>query len=299
MSTLPEIAEAMCKRVAARDLGGARSLAMQMAAKMGPPRGSRIERAFQNWADTKIALKHWTGVAEPRAPWIPDAVREGVEVWHEESKHAEALVAAGEKVLPLLLSGETRCGKTSSLAGVAVRLGLPLYRFTLTSAMGLHVGESAKGIKDELDEASAQDCRAIWLVDEIDAVTSKRGGSGAAADKEFNSVVAVILTEIEKLPPGFLLCATTNTEKVMDRAVVARFQTIAFPKWEDLSASDRLEFASSHGDAAACEGAKTYADVVVKARRTRVDAVLAGAKPGKKAPALPGDNAELFTEASA
>ena len=299
MATLPEIAEAMCKRVAARDLGGARSLAMQMAAKMGIPRGPRIQRAFENWSETVGALKHWTSVAEPRSPWIPDVVKEGVEVWYEESKHAEALVASGEKVLPLLLSGETRCGKTSSLAGIAVRLGLPIYRFSLVSAMGSHVGESAKGIKDAIDEATEQDCRAIWLIDEIDAVAQKRGGDGSAADKEFNSVVAVMLTEVEKLPPGFLLCATTNMVSAIDRAMVARFQAVDFPRWADLSASDRLEFASSHGDASACENATSYSETVLRARRTRVDTVLTAARSDKKIPASTGDNAELFAEAQA
>jgi MoxR-like ATPase len=299
MATLPEIAEAMCKRVAARDLGGARSLAMQMAAKMGAPRGPRIQRAFENWSEQIGAMKHWTLVAEARSPWIPDAVRQAVEVWHEESKFAEALVASGEKVLPLLLSGETRCGKTSSLAGIAVRLGLPLYRFSLTSALGSHIGDSATGIKNAIGEATKQDCRAIWLIDEIDAIAQKRGGNGSAADKEFNSVVAVMLTEIEKLPPGFLFCATTNMVGTIDRAMVARFQSVDFPKWADLPESDRLEFASSHGDATASEKAASYSDVVIRARRTRVNAVLAAARSGKTTPAFAGDNAELFSEATA
>lgn len=299
MSTLPEIAEAMCKRVAVRDIDGCRSLALQMAAKMGIPRGPRIERAFERWSNAPAGnLKHWAGVAEPRSPWTPEDVRAGIAVWLEESKFSEALISAGEKVLPLLLSGETRCGKTSSLAGAAITIGVPVYRASLASVIGSHVGETARFIKAAIEEATKSNVRAVWLIDEIDAMAVKRKGD-SGADDERASGTATLLTEIESLPPGMLLCATTNTVDRIDHAILSRFQVVEFPAWEDLEESDRLEFASSHGHAPASETAKSYADVVLAARRQRVSAILDAAKTGKPPSAVVGENAELFAEASA
>jgi hypothetical protein len=299
MSTLPDLAEAMCKRVAARDIDGCRSLALQMAAKMGEPRGLRIQRAFGAQAAAPVVnLKHWSAVAEPRSPWTPESVRDGIDRWLDEAKFADALVSAGERVLPLLLSGETRCGKTSSLAAAAIKIGAPVYRVSIASVIGSHVGETAHMVKAALAEATKSAVRAVWLMDEIDAISSKRKG-GSAAEDERASGVAALLTEIESLPPGTLLCATTNTVELMDSAVVARFQVVEFPVWGDLAELDRLEFARSHGYAAACDGAGSYADVVKSARRARVDTILAAAKTGKPIEVFAGENAELFAAKAA
>jgi len=299
VSTLPDIAEAMCKRVAARDIDGCRSLALQMAAKMGAPRGPRIERAFSNWRTAApVNMKHWAPVVEPRASWTPEKVAHGIDRWLQEAQFCEAMVAAGEKVLPLLLAGETRCGKTSSLAAAAIRLGVPVYRVSIGSVIGSHVGETANLISSFIREAVRSEVRAVWLMDEIDAISPKRKGSNGAED-ERSSGVAALLTEIESLPPDMLFCATTNTPELMDPAIVARFHLVGFPAWEELEEADRLEFASSHGYPQACEGAESYAGVVQAARRHRVDAILTAAKSGKPRAPLPGDTAELFPSAMA
>lgn len=275
MSSLQEITEAMCKAVARNDLAFASSLARQAAAKMGGPRAERIERAFQSARPIHATnLKHWRPVAESRVPWTPASVAAGIEQWIAEVSNAQLLIDAGERVLPLLLSGETRCGKTSSLVGLTKRLGIQVFRLSIASAVGSHVGDTTKLVEEAFREI--QGGQNIWLIDEIDAVAGKRGSGTAAADKELNTGLGSLLTEIESISPDTMLVATTNLSKNIDPAVRGRFAEVEFTPWKDLTVSEREAFAASHGGELAHTG-ESYAETVKACRRVRVDAILAKA----------------------
>jgi AAA+ superfamily predicted ATPase len=190
-----------------------------------------------------------------------------------ELQHAEALIAAGERVLPLLLVGETRCGKTSLLCSIANRLGLTVYRLSLATVVGGYVGDAANKLHAALDEARMSG-PALWLIDEIDGVAMHRcRGDGAAQERAH--AVAAMLAEIESLPPGFMLAATSNTRDLIDDAVLARFSVVEFPKWTDLPNYDKQAFAVSHGSPNAF--AKSYAECVQYCRKARVAKILESA----------------------
>lgn len=270
MSTLPEITEALCRAVAMRDLAQARRLSFLAADKMGPPRGDKIRRAFEH-EGPEPKLKRWVRVKEPRSPWTPPAVEELIAGWLREAQHAPLLAAHGERVLPLLLVGETRCGKTSSLCGVAAKLDLPVNRLSLAEVVGSHLGESSKAITAAMQEAFGAP-RALWLIDEIDAIGQKRTG-GQPAAQEQALAMGSLLTELEQLPPSMMVAATSNTVKLLDPALVARFEVVSFPEWAKLTESERASFAASHGhDLAAAAG--SYAEAVRDSRRARVARII-------------------------
>jgi len=283
--TLPEITEAICRAVARNDIKAARSCAAMAAAKMGEPRASRITRALGELDSTPITIsgrpmKFWATVKEPRAPWVPAEISDAIGRWVEQVTFADALIEAGERVLPLLLVGETRCGKTSSLCAVAAKLDLLVHRMSLADVVGSHMGESARCMRDALAEMKGHE-RGIWLVDELDAIAFRRGTDAQAATQEKAHAVGALLTEIETLPPSLPFVATSNTSSNIDPAVLGRFEVVEFPKWNDLGGEERLQFATSHG-LADVSGADSYADVVKAARRQRVDEILVKAKSGQQ-----------------
>ncbi len=222
----------------------------------------------------KVSFKHWTEVTEPRAPWTPPEVRCQLDAWWSEVQHASELAAAGERVLPLLLVGETRCGKTSSACALAAAAGLSVRRMLLSSAVGQFMGDTGRLIHDALLETFMGPA-ALWLIDELDGVAMPRGGADSAA-KERAHGVAVLLAELEQLPPELPLVATSNTADYIDAAVRARFTVVAWPTWAELSVSDRRAFLRSHGHDGATADTASYAEAVQLARAGRVARILGG-----------------------
>lgn len=277
MSTLPVIAELMASYLAEGNIREARNMAYQAAAKLGGDRGQRIHKALEANKASNFKFKHWKAVNELRTPWTPANVTKALSLWLLEAQHSVALAAAGEKVLPLLLLGETRCGKTSSLCSLAGSLGLAVQRLSLGSVQGSFLGEASRKIEEAFSEARLVADNTLWTIDEIDAVSYRRVGDSAAG-QERASGVATFLTEIESLPPGVMLAATSNVDELIDPAVLARFTVVRFPKWVDLSCEERDAFGDSHGSFSAGPDSRSYSEVVQKARQERVARVIETAK---------------------
>ncbi len=219
----------------------------------------------------------WQPVSGSRYPWAPAVVSSAIRSWLEETQYAEELVEAGEKLMPLLLSGETRCGKTSTLCHIADHYGLPVYRLSIPSIVGKFMGETARSVTMALEDAKAERC-AVWILDEMDALFQSRNGGGSdGASKEWNAALGSSLSAIENLPPNVLLVGTTNEVTLIDAAMIARFQLVVFPTWSELTDQQRESFAKSHGYPEAGRS-RSYAEAVQKARAVRVSAIIAAAK---------------------
>lgn len=273
MSTLPEITQALCTAIARGEYDRLRGLCFQAAAKMGGDRGQRIVAAFEKVpAVAGPPLVHWHLVNEPRSPWRPYEVECALSSWLQEAQYAETLAASGERVRPLLLSGPTRCGKTSSAASLASGLGLPVYRLDLAEAVDSHLGETSKKLRKALAEMARP---GLWLMDELDAIAGKRIADGTAAAERAHAI-GYLLTALDQLPPGTLLVATTNTSENIDPAILGRFTEIRWPDWQSLKPEARNRFAESHG----CEtwSGSTYAEVVRDCRQQRVQRLIARAQ---------------------
>jgi SpoVK/Ycf46/Vps4 family AAA+-type ATPase len=220
-----------------------------------------------------MKLTHWESVDGTRYPWARASVAEEIRDWMEEVDHADVLAAAGEKVVPLLLTGETRCGKTSTLAAVALHYKVPAFRMSISSIIGGYMGDTTKALKASLEEAAAAPC-GLWVLDEVDGIFQQRTEDGQGANKERNAALAVALSTIENLPPHVMLVATTNEPHIIDRAMLARFRRVDFPQWNELDLSERRKFAKSHGcELAYCSS--SYAEVVQEARSARVKRIIA------------------------
>lgn len=267
---LPEITQALCLAIARSETYRLKGLALQAAAKLGSPRGDRIRSAFEHIAE--VGLKHWEQVTEHRPPYIPQAVLGKVAEWLVELDNADELVMAGERVLPLLLVGETRCGKTSLASVIAHQRGHAVYRLNLAQAVDSHLGQTAKCLEKAIAETGTRP--GFWLIDEIDAVAFKRTGGDAAAQERAHSVGS-LLTRLDQLPPGLPLIATTNHRNTIDSAVLGRFNVIDWPRWKDLDADERDMFLTAQGGhGIPTQDVASYADAVKLARAKRVAAIL-------------------------
>jgi hypothetical protein len=219
-----------------------------------------------------LNLKHWSLAGDTRAPWAPASVVDTIGQWLRETEYADELRAAGEKVMPLLLVGESRCGKTSTLCKIARGFGIPAYRMNVASIVGDKLGQTTKAIIDALAE-TIDSTSALWVLDEADGIFGQRGDASDGATRELNTAMTAALTMIENLPIHVTLAATTNEMQLIDRAMVARFTVVQFPTWRQLDRDGRQAFAKSHG----CEGAwqsDSYSSVVQSARMNRVNRII-------------------------
>ena len=91
-----------------------------------------LPRREEKLADPETGLTFWMKATESRFPWARDETRNQIRQWIKEAERADALHAAGERVYPLLLSGETRCGKTSTMCSIAGKhFGVPCFRMNI------------------------------------------------------------------------------------------------------------------------------------------------------------------------
>jgi AAA+ superfamily predicted ATPase len=219
-------------------------------------------------------FKYWIRAEDSRFPWAREKTRNAIRGWIVEAEHGDLLKTAGEKIYPLLLSGETRCGKTSTLCSLAKKhFGIPIYRMNISAVIGTFMGETTKQFRDSLMEAMTGP-PAMWIIDEVDGIFGQRSNSGSGGvEKEYNSAISVGLSLIENLPQHLMLVATTNEPGILDRAMMARFTHIAFPRWADLDEKERRAFARSHQFEEAWV-AESYSEVVQCARGERVRGIL-------------------------
>lgn len=223
----------------------------------------------------KPPLTHWEEVSVPRFPYVPKAVQASIEQWIRELDAARELIEAGERVLPLLLDGESRCGKTSIANVIGRARNLRAYRMNLANAVSKYMGETAKTLDGALREATSRP--GLWLIDEIDAVAFKRGTGTSAASIDLSHSVGALLTKIEQLPPDLALIGTTNHIAAIDPAVLGRFTCVKWPRWEQLAAEEKRGFLDAQEGHAVPEAEPTsYADAVKLARAERVEAILSG-----------------------
>jgi AAA+ superfamily predicted ATPase len=224
--------------------------------------------------DPTTGLAHWTRAEDVRHPWARQEIQDELRGWIREAENADKLTAAGEKVMPLLLSGESRCGKTSTLCWLAhTYFGVPAFRASIGSMIGVYMGETTKAFRAAIVEAM-QGPAGLYIMDEVDGIFQHRqAGAHGGATQEMNAAIATALSLIESLPQHLMLVATTNEPKIIDRAMLARFTCVAFPAWSELDDNERKSFARSHQFDAAWN-CSSYAEAVQLARRDRVARIL-------------------------
>ncbi len=127
-----------------------------------------------------------------------------------------------------LLYGGPGTGKTESVLQIAKATKRDVMQVNISEVKSMWVGESEKNIKkifDDYREICKHSKNApILLFNEADAIINKRmEGASHAVDKMENSIASICLNEMENLPSGGLVFATTNLTQSLDTAFERRF----------------------------------------------------------------------------
>lgn len=128
--------------------------------------------------------------------------------------------------LATLFAGESGTGKTLAAEVLAHTLQLDLYRIDLSAVVSKYIGETEKNLRQVFD--AAEDCGAILLFDEADALFGKRTEVKDSHDRHANIEVSYLLQRMEAYHG--LAVLTTNLKSSLDNAFLRRLRFVVnFP----------------------------------------------------------------------
>ncbi len=162
--------------------------------------------------------------SDAEEPILAFSVRKAVASWLVEINNADELKEAG--VTPrstALFYGPPGCGKTTLAHHLAARLGVPLVIVGSENLFGKYFGEAERNVASLFEGLRMVETPCVVLLDEIDAIGSKRGDAsesgGATAAR--NSALNVLLRKIEDYR-GVMIGATNLSDR-LDPALWRRF----------------------------------------------------------------------------
>ena len=128
--------------------------------------------------------------------------------------------------ISVLFAGESGTGKTMAAEVLANELGLDLYRIDLSSVVSKYIGETEKNLRRVFD--AAEECGAMLLFDEADALFGKRSEVKDSHDRYANIEVSYLLQRMEAYRGLAIL--TTNLKTALDTAFQRRLRfVVQFP----------------------------------------------------------------------
>ena len=121
----------------------------------------------------------------------------------------------------MLLYGKTGCGKTMTARAIAKELDRKMIVVNLATIVSSKLGETAKNVATLFKEVSYHD--AVLFFDEFDTLGQVRDNDSSDSS-EMKRVVNAILQLVDNFPSNSVLIAATNQVKMIDEALVRRFQ---------------------------------------------------------------------------
>lgn len=155
-------------------------------------------------------------------PILAVAPRIAIYEWLLELNAREELKSVGVKPrATALLYGPPGTGKTTLAHHLAARLGLPLVAVQAERLTSMYSNASASNLGELFDALAQVKGSCVLLLDEIDAIGSKRISHEDSASRDRNMVLTTLLTRIE----GFegIALAATNRKEDLDSALWRRF----------------------------------------------------------------------------
>ena len=123
----------------------------------------------------------------------------------------------------LLLVGPPGTGKTMTAAALAGELRLPLFTVKLESLFSRFFGETAGKLRLVFDQIAQT--RGIYLLDEFDAIGSRRGDPNDVG--EIRRVLNSVLSFMEEPnSTDSIVIAATNHVEILDKALARRFDEV-------------------------------------------------------------------------
>jgi SpoVK/Ycf46/Vps4 family AAA+-type ATPase len=137
----------------------------------------------------------------------------------------------------LLLVGPPGTGKTMTAAALAGELRLPLFTVRLEALFSRFFGETAAKLRLFFDQIAQ--ARAVYLLDEFDAIGSRRGEPNDVGEirRVLNSILAFME---EPNSTDSLVIAATNHVEILDNALARRFDEVIEYTLPDASAARAL-----------------------------------------------------------
>ena len=118
----------------------------------------------------------------------------------------------------VLLHGPSGTGKTTFAQYIAYKMGLPFLYINFSHLIDSKMGSTAQNITKVFNFAKDNKC--VFLLDEIDTVSARRGKSG---DAGISRITVTLMQEFDKLSNEHIVIGATNRIDMMDEALLRRF----------------------------------------------------------------------------
>ena len=213
----------------------------------GRERAARqLELSLRNWTDAKLVelpsnVQNLVWSEEPKFSldelYLEGSVANAVQSFLLERVNTEILREAG--LAPrnrILLAGPPGNGKTSLAEALAKELELPFLSIKLHETIEGHLGETASRLGKIFEYAQFNNC--LVFLDELDCLGSCRTVGAENADRERNSIVHSLLTNLDRVPDGSIVVGATNLPESIDGALERRFN---LKLWLDCPSDEQIK----------------------------------------------------------
>jgi SpoVK/Ycf46/Vps4 family AAA+-type ATPase len=171
---------------------------------------------------------------EGEASWaqliVKDATGRELQILEDRCLHREQLASTFAASMPggmnrgvrALFEGPSGTGKTLAARVLATELGLDLYRVDLAAVVNKYIGETEKNLSRVLSRA--EDLNVVLLLDEGDALMTRRTDVKSANDRYANLETNYLLQRLENYTG--IVVVTTNASQAIDLAFRRRMDAV-------------------------------------------------------------------------